>query len=119
MNADERGRAGSTVVVIDGREIHDWGTLHDAFAKGFGFPDFYGRNGDALIDCLSDLDQQTGMTSLHVEPGSVVVVRIDQASDLKRHFPEGLEAIIDWTSLVNWRRIELGDPPVICLAFDP
>lgn len=29
--------------------------LHDAFAANLGFPDYYGRNLDALADCLYDV----------------------------------------------------------------
>jgi len=31
--------------------------IHDAFAERFSFPEYYGRNLDALHDCLTDLDE--------------------------------------------------------------
>ena len=42
--------------VVDGRNIRSEDDLHDRLAEGLGLPDFYGRNLDALEECLSDLD---------------------------------------------------------------
>lgn len=37
----------------------DEAAMHGDIAAGLGFPDYYGRNLDALNDCLSDLDVPT------------------------------------------------------------
>ncbi|MFM0375819.1 barstar family protein [Paraburkholderia strydomiana] len=42
---------------MDTTEIADWPSFHRLFAQIFGFPTFYGSNMDALIDCLSHLDE--------------------------------------------------------------
>ena len=42
-------------MALDGSAIHDKASLLDAFAAGFSFPDWFGRNWDALADCLGDL----------------------------------------------------------------
>jgi len=42
--------------------------LHDAFAEELKFPDWYGKNLDALNDCLSDLE-------IAMEGGRVIVLR--------------------------------------------
>ena len=41
------------VVLIDGGRIVDWSSFHAVFAEGMGFPEFYGRNMDAWIDCMT------------------------------------------------------------------
>lgn len=41
--------------IIDGNEIGDRDALHDALARQLALPDWYGRNLDALYDCLTDL----------------------------------------------------------------
>lgn len=46
----------TTIVDIPAHEITDWDSFHDVFKRVFGFPDFYGRNMDAWIDCMTDLD---------------------------------------------------------------
>jgi len=33
--------------------ITDWASFHDVFMHTLGFPDFYGRNMDAWIDCMT------------------------------------------------------------------
>lgn len=50
---------------LDGKEIMDRGMLHDVLAVSLGFPDWYGRNLDALYDCLTDLQEDTEIQLLH------------------------------------------------------
>lgn len=47
---------GFEVLRIDGGAISDKDELLDTIAEGFGFPDWFGRNWDALEECLRDLD---------------------------------------------------------------
>jgi Barstar (barnase inhibitor) len=52
------GRVESVPVVeVPMSQINDWDTFHDTFAQALGFPDFYGRNMDAWIDCLTYADE--------------------------------------------------------------
>ena len=41
--------------VLDGTTLHDKESALDAIAAALSFPDYFGRNLDALRDCLSDL----------------------------------------------------------------
>ena len=34
---------------------------HDALAQAFGFPEYYGRNLDALHDCLCEIGEETAI----------------------------------------------------------
>jgi RNAse (barnase) inhibitor barstar len=43
------------VAKIDLRRIHGKAELLDAFAKAMQFPNYFGKNWDALSDCLIDL----------------------------------------------------------------
>ena len=45
-----------TVVRLDCDRITDWDSFHAVFAEVFGFPNFYGRNMNAWIDCMTYLD---------------------------------------------------------------
>lgn len=106
------------VVEIDAQRITDWDSFHDVFAEVFGFPDFYGRNMDAWIDCMTSLDaSEEGMTQIHVQPGQVVVIQLGQAKSFAQRCPELYSALIECSAFVNWRRIETGNEPVIALSF--
>jgi len=45
--------------LIDGAAIETREQLHDALSRQLSFPDYYGRNLDALFDCLTDLAEET------------------------------------------------------------
>ena len=42
-------------VVLKLDDCADWVALHDRIRKTFGFPAYYGRNWDAMWDCLRDV----------------------------------------------------------------
>lgn len=47
------------ICMIDGEKLKDKEMLHDAMALAMDFPDWYGRNLDALHDCLTDVREET------------------------------------------------------------
>lgn len=49
------GNAGLQLVAIDLAKVRSKSKLFDTFARGFAFPRHFGRNWDALNDCLCDL----------------------------------------------------------------
>lgn len=46
-------------ITIDCRKIETPGQLHSAFAGALEFPAWYGKNLDALYDCLTSLSEET------------------------------------------------------------
>ncbi len=73
----------TTVVTIPTDAIVDWDSFHEVFRTALGFPDFYGRNMDAWIDCMTSIDDpSSGMTDPSVAPGELFALRIDDASAL-------------------------------------
>ena len=40
---------------VDLRNIYTRDSLHSALKESLGLPDYYGRNLDALMDCLTDI----------------------------------------------------------------
>jgi hypothetical protein len=106
------------VVNLDTRRITDWTTFHTVFAEVFGFPEFYGRNMDAWIDCMTCLDDpSSGMTAISAPPGGVIVLQLEHADDFARRCPEPFAALVDCGAFVNWRRIKAGNPPVLALSY--
>ena len=42
-------------IVLDGAELWSMEAVHDRFVQALALPEWYGRNLDALFDCLTDL----------------------------------------------------------------
>ena len=62
----------------------------------FGFPNFYGNNMNAWIDCLTSLDApEDGMTKIHCEPGAVVSLQLENVKDFERRCPDQYKALIE------------------------
>lgn len=53
-------------VVLDGLEIRSVEEVHDRFAQALDLPDYYGRNLDALYDCLTERTADTRLELHHV-----------------------------------------------------
>ena len=51
--------------VIDGEAIASREALHDALEEQLSLPAWYGRNLDALYDCLTDLREDTELWVIH------------------------------------------------------
>ncbi|MCI8613616.1 MAG: barstar family protein [Lachnospiraceae bacterium] len=49
------------ICIIDGNEIETRDMLHDILSKALDFPEWYGRNLDALYDCLTDAGEETDL----------------------------------------------------------
>lgn len=107
-----------TGVKIDCARITDWPSFHAVFAEAFGFPDTYGKNISAWIDCLTSLDApEDGMTKLHCAPGTVMTLQLDHVREFRRTCPEQYAALIECSAFVNWRRNEAKQSSVLALSF--
>ena len=106
------------LVRIDTTRIRDWNSFHAVFQEAMGFPDFYGANMNAWIDCMSYLDDPAaGMTAQHVPPGGILTLQIDEVDDFASRCPEQYRAIVECSAFVNWRRVESGGLAVVALSF--
>lgn len=55
------------ICTLDGNSITDKKTLHDILAAALQLPDWYGRNLDALYDCLTDMKEEVEILILNAE----------------------------------------------------
>ncbi len=107
-----------SIAKIDCAGVRDFESLHDEFQRVFEFAEYYGRNMNAWIDCMTYLDDpEAKMTGVHVEPNKVLTIELIGARELRTNRPELYAAIVEFSSFVNWRRIEVGESPVIALAM--
>ena len=79
-------QAGLEFVRVDLRGVHDKQGLLDAVACALAFPGWFGRNWDALEDCLIDLSWR---------PASGHVLLLDHCADLAAGAPADLAAAIE------------------------
>ncbi|WP_224554372.1 barstar family protein [Pectobacterium versatile] len=105
-----------THINIDGSQIADWPSFYHVFADAFGFPTFFGRNMDAWIDCMTNLDED--FNRVQVKSGELVCITVEQANIFKEKIHNQYLALIECAAFVNWRRLEIGEPPILMLAFN-
>ncbi len=108
----------TTIIAVPVDQIIGWDSFHSVFQAALGFPDFYGRNMDAWIDCMTSIDAPShGMTSVYAPTGGLVALRIDSAPDFQRRCPEQYQALLECAAFVNFRRVEVGEKPVLTLML--
>lgn len=91
---------------IDGKKLTDWNSFHSEFISELNFPDYYGENMNAWIDCVDELTEKP--TLLQIENGNF----------LKDTKPEFLKAILECGAFVNYRKIQQGKEPNLIIATD-
>ena len=52
-------------IILDGEKVNSRRGLHKYLQRVFSFPDYYGRNLDALYDCLTDLHEDVELEVTH------------------------------------------------------
>ncbi len=62
-------------ITIDCGGFAGAGDFHDALAQALCFPSYYGRNLDALHDCLTDISRETKLRLLHWEAAEALLGR--------------------------------------------
>jgi hypothetical protein len=95
------------IVNLNTHQVIDWESFHSVFAEAFGFPNWYGGNMNAWIDCMSSLDYpEDELSEVKCQVGDVVVLQLEHADTFAATAPEVFQELLDCTAFVNWRRIE-------------
>lgn len=94
-------------VTLDFNKITDWSSFHSACQEAMGFPDFYGRNMNAWIDCMSSIDApDEGMSKVTVTPGDSLDIILLGTEAGYKHCPEVMRELLECAAFVNQRFIE-------------
>ena len=105
---------------VNGDVLSGKDALHETFARLFRFPEYYGRNMDSWIDCMSDPNLLTD-AAVHNESEAVVsdtiTIKIENYGHLKEAAPQQWIDLIECSAFVNNRFIESGSNRRIALAF--
>lgn len=80
-------------ITLDGNILSDAAQIHDYLKEILDFPEYYGKNLDALHDCLTDLENTEITVTAPKEDGAIFqkVIRVFKAASrenagLKVHF---------------------------------
>jgi RNAse (barnase) inhibitor barstar len=107
------------LIRIDARRLTDAAGLHATLGEAFGFTAGYGKNLDALVDCLTHLDDpHAAMSHVQVLPGQLVLIVIEHTHGLKRQAAEQVKSLVDAAAFVNWRRLEKKQSPILAVAYE-
>jgi RNAse (barnase) inhibitor barstar len=101
---------------LDGRRMTDRPSFHRECQAAFGFPDFYGRNMDAWVDCLSTVRDNDGMTAFKLAAGETLRIEILHFDILSKKAPEILAVLEECTAAVNERTTQIGGKPALELV---
>lgn len=105
-------------ILIDLSPITDESSFHQIFADSFGFPEYYGNNMDAWIDCMSSLDDTPNQASnVQLAKGELLTLQLHNVSSFKESNRELYDELIECSAFVNFRRIEKGYGPVLVVSF--
>ena len=96
-------------------EIYNDLDFHKFLQKSFGFPNFYGNNINALIDCLSGLRYpDEGMISLNIDTDEILLLTIIKFDSLESNL---MKMFIRVIGEVNKRQIKKGNNIAILLKI--
>lgn len=101
---------------LDLSPIKDWPSFHDESARAFGFPEFYGRNMNAWIDCLSYLPEGDGMSAFHLGENEMLTVFLPGFERFSREHGEICSALLECVAFVNGRYVVAGDIPRLAVV---
>jgi hypothetical protein len=104
-------------VRLDATRIADWEAFHTECRREFGFPDYYGRNMDAWVDCLSYLRDEDGMSKFRLGPDEILEIELLHAGRLKQAAPEILEELAFCVAAINERYEDYGEKPALRLVL--
>lgn len=54
-------------IELDFKELYTPRHIHEYIAQKLGFPEYYGKNLDALYDCLTDISEETEITIVNYD----------------------------------------------------
>jgi hypothetical protein len=96
--------------ILDFHQIITWNDFHSECKRGFGFPDFYGCNMNAWIDCLTYMtDGGDGMSRFMLDHNEILTIRVINCQKLSSIQEEILDTLIECTGFVNERYKANGD----------
>lgn len=104
-------------VQLDGTQIKDWPSFHRICRVAFGFPDFYGNNMDAWVDCMSYLRDDDGMTRFKLQENEILTITVSNAAALRTTAPDILDDLQFCIEAINDRYTDYGEKAALTLKL--
>ncbi|MDX5631075.1 MULTISPECIES: barstar family protein [unclassified Brenneria] len=102
-------------ITLNFSSIKTMDELYDELAFKFGFPDFFGRNIDAVIDCIFGIRYpDEGMTKINISENGYLSLNIKNFSGADEKVKEAIIFIIEF---VNYKYQFKGREPAILLCL--
>ena len=102
-------------VTLPTEEINDWPSFHAVSARTFGFPDFYGHNNNAWIDCLGYLTEEFGMSNVVLAGNEILTIDVPDFCAFQDRCPEVAAGLLSCVAAVNAGYIGEGEIPRLAL----
>jgi hypothetical protein len=98
--------------------ISDAASFHAECAHALGFPDYYGRNLDAWLDCMSCLrePQAGGMAAITLGRDEVLLLELPSAEALQARAPGLMADLVRVVAAANERYLADGGPAATALV---
>ena len=88
-----------TTVELDFSTIKEVDELYQTLAEKFGFPAGYGKNVDAIIDCLFGLRYpEEGMTKLSIDTTEKIIIQTKNISGAQQNLRDTLIFIVEFVN---------------------
>lgn len=62
-------------------------------------------------------DSKSGMSSITVAKEGLVILKVENAAAFKKRCLEQYEALLECSAFVNYRRVEVGESPILALML--
>jgi RNAse (barnase) inhibitor barstar len=105
------------IVEFHGATLRDIASFHSICCHIFGFPDFYGMNMNAWIDCLTYLDDDDGMSNVVLPPGEHLTIVLHDSDLVRKNAPDVLDALIVGCTAVNQRQRDMQKASRLVIVF--
>ncbi|MEO8600900.1 MAG: barstar family protein [bacterium] len=104
-------------VRLNGEAITTLEAFHTESQRVFGFPDFYGRNMNAWVDCMSYLRDDENMSHFHLKPDEVLRIEVAHSAVLRAQAPEILDDLAFCIEAINDRYVDYDEKPALELIL--
>ncbi|UZE23732.1 barstar family protein [Pseudomonas sp. B21-056] len=105
-----------TTIELNFSEIKDVEHLYETLAEKFGFPEGYGKNVDAMIDCLFGLRYpKEGMTKISIDLTEAIIIQAKNITSTQQNLRDTLIFIVEF---VNFKCKFKETPPSILLLLE-